>query len=403
MALTRYRAVLALPGVRALLLVAMLARLPATSMAVVLTLHVALTLERGYAAAGLLVAAITAGAAFGNPLLGRITDRYGLRRMLLLSTSVQVSAWLAAPFVPYGALVAGGFLAGLLPLPVFGVVRQALAAMVPVSFRRTAYSLDSMSVEVAYALGPALSVVLATQVSTRAAMIGIALALLVSAVLLYLLNPPTREGAGQETEPVPRRSWLTAPLGAVLLGTAGALVVLAGTDVAIVAFLEQKGEVRWAGLAIAAWCVWSLIGGFVHGAVPRSLSLSTLMLTLCLFTIPVGLAENWWMLCLVLIPAGALCAPTVAASSETVSQLVPGSVRGTAMGLHASAMTVGAALGAPLVGVAVDWTGEAAWGFAAAGLGGLVFILAAVAYRRWGPAQPFRQAPAPLDGEPANP
>lgn len=79
MTLEPYRRVLALPGVRSLLLVSLLARLPVTAVVVTLTLHVVLDLERGYGAAGLVGAAITAGAALGAPVLGRFVDRYGLR------------------------------------------------------------------------------------------------------------------------------------------------------------------------------------------------------------------------------------------------------------------------------------------------------------------------------------
>jgi hypothetical protein len=51
--------VLALPGVPPLILLALLARVPATAVGVTLTLHVVLDLHRGYGAAGLVGAAST--------------------------------------------------------------------------------------------------------------------------------------------------------------------------------------------------------------------------------------------------------------------------------------------------------------------------------------------------------
>ncbi|WP_433118270.1 hypothetical protein [Micromonospora sp. CA-246542] len=48
-----YRTALALPGLRSLLLVAVLARIPLTATGVTLTFHVVLDLDRGYGAAGL--------------------------------------------------------------------------------------------------------------------------------------------------------------------------------------------------------------------------------------------------------------------------------------------------------------------------------------------------------------
>src|SRR5262249_61562011 len=84
---------------------------------------------------------------------------------------------------------------------------------------------------------------------------------------------------------------------------------------------------------------------------------------------PVGLAGDWWSLALALIPAGAMCAPTIAATGEVISRLAPAAVRGEAMGLHGSALTAGLALGAPLVGVVVDrWSPT--MGFAVAGASG---------------------------------
>jgi predicted MFS family arabinose efflux permease len=161
----------------------------------------------------------------------------------------------------------------------------------------------------------------------------------------------------------------------VLLATSGATVVLAGTDVSIVATLRQAGELSWTGVVIASWCAWSLIGGFVHGSLRRALPALVLSELLCLLTIPVGLAGHWWMLALALIPAGAMCAPTLASTGELVSRLVPASARGEAMGFHTSALTAGIALGAPLAGIVVDHLGPG-MGFAAAGatgaaLGGL--------------------------------
>jgi MFS family permease len=142
--LAAYRAILALPGVGVLTVVSFLARLPASGAAVTLTLHVVLTLDQGYAAAGLVGAAATVGMAIGAPLLGRLVDRRGLRTMLGLTLSAQAVFWGIAPFLPYPALLVGALLGGLLGVPVYSVTRQSLAVLVPPERRRPAFALDSM-------------------------------------------------------------------------------------------------------------------------------------------------------------------------------------------------------------------------------------------------------------------
>lgn len=378
MTLTPYRQALALPGIRSLLVVAMLARVPVTAASVTLTLHVVLDFGRGYAAAGLVGAAMTVGAAFGAPLLGRLVDRRGLRPMIVLTTIASALFWAAAPTLPYPALLVASVLGGLLTLPVFSVVRQSIAALAPEEHRRQAYALDSMSVELSFMTGPAIAVLMVTAVSARTTMVVVGLGLVLSGLALFMLNPPIRTSAEStsRTAPVPRRQWLTPQLIGVLALVVATSLALGGTDVAVVAVLRDAGQISWTGAVLAVWGAYSLVGGFAYGAMSRPLSPLILVALLGIFTIPVGLGGGqWWLLCLALIPAGALCAPALAATADAVSRLAPASVRGEAMGLHGSALTVGVALGAPLAGAVMDAT-TPAWGFAATGLLGTLVALA---------------------------
>ncbi|MEU8068192.1 MULTISPECIES: MFS transporter [unclassified Micromonospora] len=372
-----YREALALPGLRSLLLVSVLARVPLTATGVTLTFYVVLDLGRGYGAAGLVGAASTVGAAVGAPLLGRLIDRRGLRPVLVLTTVAEALFWSAAPTLSYPVLLPAAFLAGLLALPIFSMVRQSIAALVPAEKRRPAYALDSMAVELSFMVGPALAVALATAVTPRLTLWAVGAGIVASGICFWLLDPPIRaadEPAGPP-RPVHRREWLTPRLLAVLAVSLAATLVLGGTDVAVVAVLRSGGEVGWTGAVLAAWAVASLAGGFAYGAVRRSFSPLALMAALSLTTIPVGLGgSHWWLLCLALIPAGALCAPTIASTSDAVSRLAPSSVRGLAMGLHGSAVTVGIALGAPLAGAVIDASAPA-WGFVVTGaIGALVAV-----------------------------
>ncbi len=369
-----YRRTLALPGVRTLLVLVFFARIPSTASGMVLTLHIAVTMDRGYGAAGLVGAVATVGIALGAPLLGRVVDRYGLRPMLVITTIGEATFWAFARFMPYELLLVFGFVGGMLVLPAMSIGRQAIAALVPADLRRTAYSMDSVSTELSFMVGPAAAVLVATQFSSQTAMMAMAVGIVIVGAALYAANPAVRseEEKASSSEKVPRRVWLTPRLVGVLLVGAGAVFILAGTEVAIVAQMEHNGDLSWTGLVVIVWSAASAVGGLVYGALKRSIQQVTLMAALGLLTVPIGLAGGtWWTLMLVLVPASFLCAPTIAATGEEVARLAPPAVRGEATGLQSSAFTLGAAVGAPLVGFVVDHASPA-WGFAVAGLGGVL-------------------------------
>ena len=319
-----YRDVLRLPGVAALTAVALLARIPAAASAIVVTLHVVLTLGHGYGSAGLVGAASTVGMAIGGPLLGRLVDRRGLRTMLVLSTVAEAAFWSIAPGLPYPALLPGAFLGGLLGLPVYAVVRQSLGAVVPEERRRPAFALDSMSVELSYILGPALGTVLALLVSTTAAMWAVGAGWVASGVGLWLLNPPTQRATGIAA---PQGRWLDLRMVAALLATSAGVFVLFGTELSMVAGLQTTGQAAALPAVNTAWCLASLAGGFAYGTARRSVPLYALVAALGATALLVAAAGPWWSYLLLLVPTGLLCAPSLAAGAEVVSRLRP-STRG---------------------------------------------------------------------------
>src|SRR5689334_18868365 len=128
MLLTPYRETLALPGIKSLLAVATLARMPIAAGAVVLTLHVVMDLDRGYGAAGLVGAAFTIGGSVGAPVMGRLIDRRGLRPALVLTTVAEVLFWWLGQPAPYWALLTMALFGGFLALPAFSVARQSITA-----------------------------------------------------------------------------------------------------------------------------------------------------------------------------------------------------------------------------------------------------------------------------------
>jgi len=375
-----------LPGVTRLLVFAVLARVPQTASAVVLTLHVVTTLHLGYAAAGLVATASTIGQALGGPWRARAVDRLGLRRALIPSIVVSTAAWALAPLTGYAGLLVLAAVGGVLSLPVFTVVRQSLAVLAPsAEERRIVFSLDSVGVELSFMIGPAAGVLLATGASTSVAIWGVAGATLLAGLALLVMNPPTvsaDRSQEPDDEPLPRSDWFTPSLLAVLGVTAGATVVLAGTDVSIVAHLRETGDVALTGLIFVAWGTGSSLGALVYGGLHRRWSPFGMLALLGVLTVPVGMVDGPYRLMLSILPAAAMCAPVLTATVEAVSRLVPERARGEAMGWHGSALQVGSALGAPLAGAAMDSSGTAWTGFAAVGVAGaLLAVVGTLAVR----------------------
>jgi predicted MFS family arabinose efflux permease len=384
-----YRRVLRVPGARSLYGLSLIARIPVTAAPTALTLRVVLGLHRNFAESGLVAASVALGAALGAPLLGRLVDQRGARTALVLTTVSQGIFWTAAAWLSFYWLAPIAFVGGALSLPAFSLSRQAIAAMLPVGDRQAGMSLDSMSVEVSYSLGPALGVVAVTQLGSATAMLVIGASLVLAGVGLIAIDPQTtsRDTAEEEAgaTAVTSRSWLLAPASvAALVATFGATFALSGADISFTAAMRAFGHVSLLGVVIAVWCLASLVGGFVYGTMSRRRDPLLLLFLLAVLTIPLALAGSWWVLLLLTIPSGIFCAPLLSSTADVMARVSPPDSRGRAMGVHTSALTFGSALGAPLAGLAIDRWSPAS-GFVAVGVLGALLALLALALVRLRP------------------
>lgn len=381
--------VLRRPGVGSVTAIGMAARVPATAVGVTLTLHTVLTLGYGFGAAGLVAGAVPTGMAIGAPLLGSLIDRRGLRPVLAVTTAAGVVFWSVAPLLGYAGLLAAAFVAGVLTLPVFSLVRQVIAAVVPAGHRRPAFALDSMSVELSYMTGPAVGSLLTVWLGSAVTMRVVGAGFVLAGIALWWRNPPVRsDGAPSGATRPPVRTWLTRPLVGALLAVTAAVVAIMGTELAFIAALTTGGQTWAIALVNAAWCVASLIGGFAYGAARRGVPLPLLLVALGLATLPVALAWSWWSLLFLLLPAGLVTAPTLAAGSDAVGGLAPDAVRGLVTGLQGSATTLGLAIANPLSGVLVDVASPAT----------AVLVCGSVAVLTGGVATLLLRPAAPPDG-----
>lgn len=404
-----YRRVLALPGTTAVLLLGLLARIPFSTLGLLLTLHVVLTLERSYFEAGLIVAASTIGTTVSSPWRGRLLDRYGLRRAVIPSIVMQPLALIAASLAPYEALVLIAFVGGLFSLPVWAIVRTSLSVLVPASLRRSAFALDSMTTELVFMAGPAAITIAAISITTPTSLVIVAGLIALAGIGLLIANPPTRstqvmlptklppalaasegaaaaqkEGFAEQrvaedlttgqipvTDPhtgVSARAALLSLGGmAALVATAIGSTTITATDLSLVAILDDTGSTALIAPIMTVWCAGSLVGGFAYGATRHSIGPLWVLLALGVLSIPVAFVHNPWLLGVAVFAAGLALAPIITATSESISRRVSEEVRGEAMGWHGSAMTIGAAVGSPLFGAVIDQLGPA-WGVGSAAL-----------------------------------
>lgn len=408
MQLSAYRPVLAVPAARLGLLLGLFIRIPMWAGAVILTLHVVGALQRSYGAAGLVTTAATVAVAISGPWRGRLLDRRGLRKVVLPSLLVQAVCWSIAPWVGYGWLLGLAALAGLFVVPTFSIIRQVIINAVPEDQRRTALSLDSIAVELSFMAGPALGVWAATAWDTSWALLVFEWLSILAGTVLWAVNPSLRgaqDGAAPGLPKASRREWFGLPLLAVLAAAAASTIILSGSDVSIIATLRELGSQQHIGWVLALWAFGSLLGGIVYGAWHRSVSVFWLLGGLALVTAPVALAANLPVLVVLLVVSGIFCAPTITATVDHLSRIVPERARGEAMGWHGSSMTAGSALGAPIAGFAIDLGGWQAGFLSVCVVGFAVAVIGTLAVlgrqsrrrRRLPPPEPHRAADTAAD------
>ena len=146
--------------------------------------------------------------------------------------------------------------------------------------------------------------------------------------------------------------------------------MLDGTDVSLVATLNDSGRSADIGWMIALWAGGSVVGGLVHGASHRNPSPLVLVALLGLATIPAAFATGQVWLAVAVVVAGLPCAPALSSINATLVRLVPEHRRGEVMGWSGTMSTVGNALGAPLCGAVIDRATPGAGFLTAAVVGG---------------------------------
>jgi MFS family permease len=375
MRFTTYADIARNPLVRRVLLLGLLIRIPLWAAGVVLVLHVVDHLDRTYVQAGVIEMVYSLALAVSGPWRGRRLDRIGLRGSLVPSIVVLTACWSIAPWVGYWVLLGFVGIAGLFMMPTFSIVRQVLIGAVPESQRTAVLSIDSVVVEFSFMIGPVLGVLGAVYLPTPIALFAFQMCTVAGGILLWFANP----SLGNEVEALDSakhrvREWLTPSVVAILVVSITAVIILTGEDLGAIAAMREMGHTSSIGWVLGLWGLGSAIGGIVYGALHRHPPAGVLLALLAGSTMLVAVSEGRLMFTVFLFLSGLFCAPTITATIDDLSRAVPAAVRGEAMGWHGSALTLGGAIGAPVVGAAIDGGGWQA-GFELAGILGLASAL----------------------------
>jgi MFS family permease len=337
-----------------------------------------------YGVAGAVSAVGSLGYAFTSPLVGRLVDSRGQRRILLPLLAVFASATAALILavqlhLPTWAFFVPGAVAGSTMPSLGAMVRARWSVLLAGSPRlHAAFSFESVADELCFVIGPAAVTLLATEVFPASG-VGMAALLCVAGTIWFAAERST-EPTIVEPEPVSgtggsrqrRVRGAPAPGLAVLAPVyllLGAMFV--SIDLSTVAFAQRFGHKPLAGLILGTYAFGSATGGLWYGTRQWRAPLnSRFAITLCLTVL--GVATFWAQPNLITLTCGIyLCgltiAPTLIAGFSLLEAQAHRGRRTEAISWLSSGISVGVAVGASVVGFVIDAHGpRVGYAFAAA-------------------------------------
>ena len=268
--LSAYRPVLSIAGVPRLFASALLGRLPQgmSSLAILLLVRGA---THSYAAAGIAVGAYALASAALAPVQGRLIDRHGRARVLLPVASTQLAVVILLVLAAHwdaGAalLVLISGIAGALVPSIAPTVRALLRDVVQEpGARESAYSLESVSQELVWILGPFL-VALLVAVTTPSVALLLLGAICVTGTFVFVRSPlaagrPVLAEHGTRSHVLANRPLRTL-LGPIALIGFG----LGACEVGLPSLALHAGSRSASGVLLALWSLGSLLGGLWFGS-----------------------------------------------------------------------------------------------------------------------------------------
>jgi MFS family permease len=354
------------PDVGALLLVALFARMPVGMVGFSMLMFLRESMGN-FALAGTAVGINFIAIAAAAPIQGRLIDRHGPRRLLLVTGLMQPLSLLAILVsvktgMPFAVVAVFAALAGLFASPITTLTRTLWRHRFDRDEdRRIAFSLDAVTIEINFTLGPAfIAVVLATWNATAA--FAIAIGTVIIAIFFFIASPAMRyfkleTGVkrhlfGPLTEP---RLWL------VFVTTFGLAMGVGFMEVGYPAYGTALAMPALGGVLLAINSMGSAVGGGIYGGVRFKLPVERqLAAALALMAVPLflhAIVPTTFLFACVAFLAGALIAPSVAAQSVLVSRLAPSRYATEAFTWSSTFIVSGIGAGMALGGAIVEAVG----------------------------------------------
>ncbi len=385
-------------GVARIIAAQLTARIPSGMISLAFLIHIEKIFD-SYGAAGLVLAATSVGQAIAGPLTSRWMGRLGMRPVLIVTLIVCSAGIGLIAFVvmPLWSFMVVGFIVGLSTPPIQPAVRTIYPKMVTGRQLTPLFSLDASAQEIIWVMGPFMTVVLATQVSSVAA-IAVAGVFLVGGGIWFIASPEVGKVRIPQSK---RRIGVVLKNRAVLLATICGFLLIgsaASIEVGVVALFGEGGTE--AGILFGLWAIASLIGGLSMGHLPIgpwALARRFAIVVVGMAAAPLAL-EFWW-LALALVIAGIGIAPVLAVMFAIVSASVKFSDTPEAYGWLGTGQLIGAALGSAIAGFLIDGLGPIG-GFYASLAFAVIGLVVAVLFRRWHPDLRGRDASPLPDTEP---
>jgi hypothetical protein len=360
-----YLQVLRTPHALPMVAVAFIGRLPLSMVGLGCVLLVAA--ETGsYGLGGAIAAVGAVTTALAGPVIGRLADTRGQRRVLLpllLIFVVSGLAFLAA--IKHGwplwtVFLSAGVSGACIP-PVSSMIRVRWTHLLHGSHRLpTALAMESVVDEFVFIVGPVLVTFLST---TGHATSGVVTAFTLATVgsLLFAAQARTEPPPGGHESRSGPSAMRTPGLRVLFVVGASVGAILGTLEIALVGFAAQVGARSMSGGLIAALAVGSMASGIgwgtVHWTVPLRRRLSWVLVLLTLFSIPLLLVDHIWVMVPFVALAGVAVSPSLISSFTLAEVLVPRAVVTEAFTWIGTALGLGVAVGASVAGKIVDVAG----------------------------------------------